>query len=96
MKSQNDTIQKTQSLDEFINYINYKDKEGENNVAKREADKIAYMSFFSHGLTPKYSFSEETQLSFAYHVAGIETKDFEFNQSDIRLLNEKAFSHSVS
>ena len=83
-----------ESLDEFINYINYKDKEGENNVAKREADKIAYMSFFSHGLTPKYSFSEETQLSFAYHVAGIETKDFEFNQSDIRLLNEKAFSHT--
>lgn len=79
--------------DEFISYINDK-----NGGTTRADDKITDMTFFSHGQCPKYSGSEENQLSFAYHIKSLEKKspNINFTQSDIAKLNADAFNNTLT
>ncbi len=83
---------------EFVNYINNKNIEN-CETSNRAEDPIDYISVFSHGQTPKFSGSEETQLSFAYHIEGFSDDDAEkvnFKRSDIERLDSEAFVNTLS
>lgn len=80
---------------EFSNYINTK-----NGGTTRSEDKITEMAIFSHGQCPRYSGSEENQLSFALHVENfrdnITREDVDFTQSDIASLDSRAFDKTIT
>lgn len=79
---------------EFSNYINTK-----NGGTTRSEDKITEMAIFSHGQCPRYSGSEENQLSFALYVEnlkGILPENIDFTQSDIASLNSNAFDKTIT
>lgn len=77
---------------EFVEYIN--DKDGENSRAE---DKIYTMVFFCHGQCPKYSGSEENQLSFVLSATNSGENDtYNFTQSDIELLDKVAFNNTTT
>lgn len=74
---------------EMVTYIN--NKEGGD---ARANDLITNMSFYCHGQCPKYSGSNENQLSFAYSIADLGERtasDIDFTQSDIESLDGDAF-----
>jgi len=83
---------------EFISYINTKTTESVlTSENLRTSDKIVEMSFFCHGQSPKYTNSvEENQLSFAYHIEGIESSAVDFTQSDIASLDKQAFNETIT
>lgn len=79
--------------EQMIDYINNKDS-----GTVRADDPITYMSFFAHGQCPKYSGSDENQLSFAYNIQDldIDASDINFTQSDIERLNSDAFYYTYT
>ena len=84
--------------DEFISYINYKDKDEKSDETKRSEDQITSVTVFSHGESPAYANVEENQLSFAYNVEAVEAiaDQINFTQSDIAQLHENAFNLALT
>lgn len=76
--------------EQLIDYINNKGGE-----TTRAEDSITNMTFFSHGLSYKYS-KEENQLAFAYHVSNVDQDSINFTQSDIQRLESAAFLNTTT
>lgn len=84
--------------EEFISYINYKDKHDNDGGIKRAEDQITSVTVFSHGESSAYSNVEENQLSFAYGIEALEARvdQINFTQSDIARLHEDAFRRAFT
>ena len=78
---------------EFINYVNTKDKDGKSDT--RNADKITNVSYYGHGESERYtSTNKENRVSFGYKAENSENVDLK--QSDISKLKNSAFDHTMT
>lgn len=87
-----------ENKEDFVSYINYKDKDEKSDETKRLEDQITSVTVFSHGRSPAYANVEENQLSFAYNVEAVEAiaDQINFTQSDIAQLHENAFNLALT